>query len=376
MLTFSGSHAADFVRADSLINASISDGIVPGAVACVVKDGKVIYLKAYGNMQILPTSGQASDMTLPKPMIPDALFDMASCTKVVVTTTAILQLYERGLVDLGAPVGRYLKEFEGQDVTVTDLLTHTSGIKWGWSSFFKKVLHSELGDDPARELTLWLADPVNRKPRATVFKYSCANFFLLQLMVERITGERICDYAQKNIFDRLGMKDSYFFTEGCVFPEGVFPRIVAGNVRKATGRVDDDFAWVAMHGNAGNAGLFSTAQDLAIFVSALMNGGANGHGRILKARTVRMMAKVVDPRFGRAMGWDVCSSDKSLLKGHAMSPEAIVHGGHTGQMIAVDLKKKYAIILLANRSHPNNKFYDQWQLRRVDIATCLGPDAR
>lgn len=124
--------AQDFEKADSLIGQSINDGIIPGAVACVVRDGKVIYLMAYGNMQTELTEGQTSEVKLPKAMRTDALFDMASCTKVVVTTTAVLQLYERGLVDLDAPIGKYLVEFENQDITVTDLLTHTSGFLGGW----------------------------------------------------------------------------------------------------------------------------------------------------------------------------------------------------------------------------------------------------
>jgi len=368
----SGIAAQDFAKADSLIGVSISDGIVPGAVACVVRDGEVICLKAYGNMQTEPTHGQEGIADLPKSMRTDALFDMASCTKVVVTTTAILQLYEQGLVELDAPVGKYLWEFRDQPVTVTDLLTHTSGFAWSWGRYFKDVCGSKLEDNTTENLTLWLADPNNRRPRATQFNYCCANFFLLQLMIERITGERLCDYSRTHIFKPLGMNDSYFFLRDEQYPEGVYERICAGKTTKETGRVDDGFARIALGGNAGNAGLFSTAGDLAKFCTAIMYGGANRNGRILKPETIEMMSKVVDPRFGRALGWDVSSTRKSLLKGYAVSPDAVVHGGHTGTMIAIDIAGHYAIILLANRNHPNDLYYNEWLERRIPITTALG----
>jgi len=351
-------HAQDFEKADSLIGQSINDGIIPGAVACVVRDGKVIYLMAYGNMQTELTEGQTSEVKLPKAMRTDALFDMASCTKVVVTTTAVLQLYERGLVDLDAPIGKYLVEFENQDITVTDLLTHTSGFLGGWKK--------------APNAIQWLAEPANRHPRATEFKYSCANFYLLQLIIERITGERLCDYAAAHIFKPLQMHDSYFFPIGEPYPKGVFERICAGKRTKPTGRVDDGFARKVLGGNAGNAGLFSTAEDLAKFCTAIMYGGTYRGRRILKPETVEMMAKVVDPRFGRALGWDVCASRKSWLKGYGVSPDALVHGGHTGTMIAIDLANHYAIILLANRNHPDDLHYEDWLERRIPITTALG----
>lgn len=103
-----------------------------------------------------------------------------------------------------------------------------------------------------------------------------------------------------------------------------------------------------------------------------MYGGAYRGRRILKPETVEMMAKVVDPRFGRALGWDVCASRKSWLKGYGVSPDALVHGGHTGTMIAIDLANHYAIILLANRNHPDDLHYEDWLERRIPITTALG----
>ena len=138
-----------------------------------------------------------------------------------------------------------------------------------------------------------------------------------------------------------------------------------------TGQVDDTFARRICKGNAGNAGLFTTASDLVPFCTAIMNGGEYNNVKILKAATIKKMAKVVDPRFGRALGWDVCSSEKSLLKGYGCSPETLVHGGHTGTMIAIDIKNKIAVILLANRNHPDNGHYKDWLKDRVEINTRL-----
>lgn len=343
-----------WAKADSVINASIREGIIPGAVAVVVDHGKTIYHKAYGNRQIKPET---------VPMTEDVIFDMASCTKVVVTTTAVLQLYERGIIDLNAPVGKYLREFEGQDITVTDLLTHTAGFHLeNWRVF----------DKPLEYVIDFLSKPENRAARGTQYEYSCANFVLLQQIVERMTGMRICDYAKANIFEPLGMNDSHFFPIGEPVAPEIMSRIAAPRESLRKGEVDDHFARLVLKGNAGNAGLFTTASDMAIFCSALMNGGSNTNGRILKRKTVKKMARMVDPRFGRALGWDISCSRKSKLKGHSLSPDSIVHGGYTGTTLAIDLKNKKAIIILANRIHPEDIHYDEWLDKREIISTYLG----
>ena len=202
-----------FGKVDSLINTSISKGIIPGAVLYVVQGkGDVIYSKAYGNKQVVPVAGQNSvSMNLPLPMRKDVIFDMASCTKVVCTTTAIMQLWEKGLVDIEKPVGEYLKDFADQEITVKDLLTHTSGISGSeWRKSVDYDLYDTYGEAATDSLVRFFACKFPKIPRNVKYQYSCPNFFLLAQIVENVSRERFCDYVQKNIFDPLGMNDSHF----------------------------------------------------------------------------------------------------------------------------------------------------------------------
>jgi len=362
--------ARDYAKADSTIRACVSQGIIPGAVLYVVDHGKTVYHKAYGNRQLVPVKDQPADMKLPIPMTEDVIFDMASCTKVVCTTTAIMQLWEKGLLDLEAPISRYLPEFEGQDITVTDLLTHTSGLPLeSWRKYVDYDKYDTYGAAAPDSLVNFFAKRCPKGPRATKFEYSCPNFFLLHQIIVRLTGEDFGQYVQRNIFDPLDMKDSHFFRYGEPVPSECYSRIAPERRKNPIGVVDDAFARRICKGVAGNAGLYTTAEDMAKFCSFLM--GCPSKSKVLSAKTIREMAKVVDPRFGRAIGWDV-SSPNARMKGHGLSPSAIVHGGFVGTMLAIDLERKLAIVLLANRSHPDNRYYNEWISKREEINTYLG----
>ena len=360
--------ATDFTRVDSLINAAIGEKIVPGAVLCVARGDSILYRKAYGYRQLVPVQGQAEDWKGPVPMTENTVFDLASCTKVAATTIAVMQLWEQGRLKLDAPVGKYLKPFRGQDLRVIDLLTHTSGFigdKWKKLAGYDRFL--AYGDKAQWELVKYLAKESPREARNTRYSYACTNFFLLQQIVEKISGERLCDYLQRHIYSVLGLQDTRFLPLDEPIPDEYLSRVAPELAGGRIGEVHDPFARRICRGNAGNAGLFSTAEDLTRLAIALMNGGQG----ILKPETIAKMATVVDERFGRAIGWDVHAA-KSVLKGHALSSSTIVHGGYTGTMIAIDLENKIAIVLLANRCHPEDAHYSAWQNAREVISTEIG----
>ena len=189
--------------------------------------------------------------------------------------------------------------------------------------------------------------------------YSCLNFVTLQNILQRVTGERLCDYAQREVFDRLGMKHT------CYLPEEtrpdllplIAPTTVQADGLPLLGRVHDPLARRLNGGNSGNAGVFSDAEDLSVIAAAILGGGEVCGRRVLKPETVRLMATVPeenDPSVGRALGWDVSSSHSSP-NGHLTTPgRTLCHTGYTGPSMVIDLDAGFAVVLLANRVHPED----------------------
>lgn len=367
-----GMNPEKLAQVDSVINEAITAKEIPGAVISVVRGNDIVYLKAYGNKSVVPTV---------EPMTTETLFDLASVSKCVGTTLAFMQLIENGYVRLTDNVDRYIPDFkpwtdpesgETVDITVRDLLSHSSGLTpyINADTFVK-----EYGGNNPEKMEWYIATKVKRNFRpGTDFMYSCLNFVTLQRILERVTGEKLYEYAQKHVFDVLGL------THTCYFPLIYTPAVsnsaelaglcapteVQADGKPLVAQVHDPMARMIMGGNSGNAGVFSNAEDLSVICAAIMNGGClvdkKGNSlestRILSPATVRLMTTIPsqnDPSVGRALGWDKKSSH-SGPRGDLFNPETtIMHTGYTGTSIVIDTETKTAIILLTHRVHPEDK---------------------
>lgn len=350
-----GMNSAKLSLADGVINESIARGEIPGAVLSIVRGDKIVYLKAYGNKSVVPDTVA---------MTTETVFDLASVSKSVGTTLSFMQLIENGKVRLTDNVSRYIPGFapwvdpetgEKVEIEVRDLLTHSSGLPAyiATASYIEKY---GVGNPDTLMKHIATELPRNFRPK-TDFTYSCLNFVTLQNILQNVTGERLCDYAQKNVFDVLGLKHT------CYNPTGetlalCAPTEVQEDGKPLIGQVHDPIARLLNLGNSGNAGVFSNAEDLSVVAAAIMNGGAINGRRILGNATVQRMSEVPtynEPFIGRALGWDN-RSDYSGHKGDLFSPEhTICHTGYTGTEIVIDLDNKVAVILLAHRVHPADK---------------------
>ena len=305
---------------DPIVNDAIAQGQIPGAVLIVGHDGRVVYRKAYGSRAIEP---RREAMTL------DTVFDCASLTKVVVTTMAVMQLWEQGKFRMSDPVAKYLPEFGQngkQDITIRQLLVHYSGL--GPDLDLTKKWE---GKETAYRLAF--EAPPERAPGAA-FVYSDINFVVLGALVERLSGESLDEYAARHIFGPLGMKETRFVPLPSREPRIALARIAPTeedeNHHLLRGGVHDPTAR-RMGGVAGHAGLFSTAGDMAIFAQALLDGGRG----VLTPATIAKMTSPQQPVTGtavRGFGWDI-DSPFSTNRGELLPVGGY---GHTGLHRAAD----------------------------------------
>jgi uncharacterized protein YbbC (DUF1343 family) len=335
---------------EPLVRQDIEQKRLPGAVILIGVGDRVVYQRAIGHRALVPAS---------EPMSVDTIFDLASLTKIVATTTSVMMLIEDGKVRLVDRVSTFIPGFERYgkaDITVRHLLTHVSGLR-------PDVDLGDMwtGEDTAIKLAI---EEVPTSPPGTRFVYSDINFFLLGEIVERVSGERLDQFAQKRVFTRLGMKDTMFNppamltpriapTESCTpfgWPcEGPNMKMLRGVVHDPTAR--------RMNGVAGHAGLFGTAADLAIFCRMVLNGGSYRGVRVLAPLTVAKMTTPVpaaEDRNVRALGWDVDSSFSSN-RGELLPIGSFGHTGFTGTSIWIDPATKMFVVFLSNRVHPEGK---------------------
>ena len=367
-----GMNPEKLAQVDRVIEEAISAKEIPGAVLSVVRGNDIVYLKAYGNKSVVPAV---------EPMTTETLFDLASVSKCVGTTLAFMQLIENGYVRLTDNVDRYIPDFkpwtdpesgETVDITVRDLLSHSSGLTpyINADTFVK-----EYGGNNPEKMEWYIATKVKRNFRpGTDFMYSCLNFVTLQRILERVTGEKLYEYAQKHVFDVLGLRHTCYFpliytpaaSNSAELAGLCAPTEVQADGKPLVAQVHDPMARRIMGGNSGNAGVFSNAEDLSVVCAAIMNGGVlvDKKGRVLESTrilsplTVRLMATIPpqnDPSVGRALGWDKKSSH-SGPRGDLFNPETtIMHTGYTGTSIVIDMESKTAVILLTHRVHPQDK---------------------
>ncbi len=323
-----------FADVDTIVQAAIDQGKMPGAVVLIGHNGKVIFRKAYGSRSLEPTR---------EPMTVDTIFDLASLTKCIATTTAVMQLFESGRIKLNDPVAAYLPEFaqngKGQ-ITVRELMTHYSGLapdldlKEPWS-----------GKETAFAMAM-ASKPVN--PAGVRFVYSDINFETLGFLVEQITGMPLNEYATEHIFAPLGMRDTSFLPPAAWRPR-IAPTQYDENGKMLRGVVHDPTAR-RMGGVAGHAGLFSTADDLARFAEDLLHGHT-----VLSEAAIEKMSTPQQPANAaslRGLGWDIDSPFASN-RGELLPVGSFGHTGFTGTSLWIDPVTDTYIILLTNAVHPN-----------------------
>ncbi|GAB1473445.1 hypothetical protein MASR2M69_08860 [Bacteroidota bacterium] len=338
---------------DKIINNSIEKGEVPGAVLAVVRDGKMVYLKSYGNKRVYPNVEK---------MDVNTIFDMASVSKPVGCAIAIMQLVEQGRMRLTDNVSMYIDGFKGYldpengktiDIRIVDLLTHSSGLP-PYAPAAELV--AKYGSPAPKGLIEYISNCKRDFKPTTKFQYSCLNFITLQNVLQNITGMKLEEYSKKYVFDVLGMKNTCYNPSEALYPM-IAPTEKQADGSVLIGKVHDPLARLLNGGNSGNAGVFSNAEDLAILAAALMNGGEYNGKRILGALTVETMTRVPAEvaNLGRSLGWDNYSSYASN-NGNLFHPtKTFGHTGYTGTSMVIDPVSKTAVILLANRVHPEDK---------------------
>ncbi len=396
-----GMDSRKLMYADEAIEAAIADKQIPGAVLAVVRNGKMAYLKAYGNRQVYPTT---------EPMTVNTVFDMASCSKSMSTAVCALILAERGQIRLLDPVSLYIPGFknwtsedgkETKTIRIADLLTHTSGLPpYAPVAELEKKYGSP---NPAGLMEYIAGCPRDFKPQ-TDFNYSCLNFITLQHIIETVSGQSLRDFARENIFDVLGMdhtdylpcrrdKDGKWVTiaddetreqgnkktrrqgdretkKGDKKNNGaansqfsilnsqlkeIAPTEKQPDGQVLCGQVHDPLARIMNGGISGNAGVFSCAEDIAVLCAALQNGGEWNGRRILSPQGVKAMRTVprATAHLGRSLGWDVFTAYASN-NGDFFGPNTYGHTGYTGTSIVIDPDNDTSVILLINAVHPED----------------------
>lgn len=358
---------------DDIVNDAVARDEIPGAVLLVSHDGRVVHRRAYGSRAILPQR---------EPMTVDTIFDLASLTKIFATTASVMKLVEQGKLRLSDPVVKYIPELgvEGatewkRDITLRHLLTHTAGFAPD-----PNVPGNWAGVDPV--LKEIYAEPLTAPPGAR-FVYSDTGFILLGEIVRRVSGMPLNEFAERNIFTPLGMKHTRFLppeewlpliapTEEIDLPEGAKAGSGRGHVLR--GIVHDPRSR-GMGGVAGHAGLFSTADDLAIYCRMILAGGLAPNGkRIFAAATVHEMTTPQTPPWVpslRGLGWDI-DSVYSAPRGELFPVGSFGHTGFTGTAIWLDPASKTFVILLANSVHPYGR--PAISPLRSKIATAVAAD--
>ncbi len=353
-----GMDASRLARIDDALNRAVEAGNVPGAVALVGRGGKIVYAKAVGRRAVEPEA---------EPMTRDTVFDMASLTKPVATATSVMILLERGQVRLSDRLGRLLPEFDNHGkghITVEQLLRHRSGL----------LPDNPIGDYADGPEAAWknLANLDLQHPPGERFVYSDVNFQILGRIVEKLSGKALDEFALENIYRPLGMASTRFLPTDEEASDSYLDRIAPterDGGRMLRGVVHDPRSR-ALGGVAGHAGLFSSADDLAVFAQTLLDGGQapNGH-RLLAPLTVRLITSPgIEPEGQRrGLGWDI-GTGFSSPRGALFGPTSFGHTGFTGTSVWIDPETRTFVILLTSRLHPAGDKPSPIALRR-EVAT-------
>lgn len=319
-------------RIDSAVMDGIRAGSFPGAVVVVGTHDSVLLAKGYGNF--------SWSLESPVPDVDSTVWDLASLTKVVATTPAIMRLVELGLLDLNAPVQTYLPDFEGEGkeaVNVRHLLAHTSGLR----AFLPLNERAETSEEAKR---LVLVEPLRNRPGSRM-EYSDLNAMLLGWIVESVAGMPLDEFVESQIFSALGMTQTRFRP-----PRAMRPRIAPVGLWRGhviAGELHDQNA-VRLGGVSGHAGLYSTGSDLVRYAQLFLSEGRDVNGvELFLAETIRSF--IARGRWNRALGWEVRDTTEEANTGRLLSPRAFGHGGFTGTSIWMDPERDLFVIILTNR---------------------------
>jgi uncharacterized protein YbbC (DUF1343 family)/CubicO group peptidase (beta-lactamase class C family) len=330
-------HADDLAAIDTATQAQVRAGKIPGAVILVGTGDRVVYRKAFGFRARQPKK---------LPMTTDTLFDLASLTKVIATTTAVMQLVEQGQLQLDDPIANYWPEFAAngkEAITVRQALTHYTGLRpdlpnGNWSGY-------------RTALAMIAAEQPTRAP-GTAYEYSDINFEILGELVQRISSQPLDVYCLQHIFQPLGMHDTGFKPTAALHDRTA--PTVYWRKKIIWGQVNDPTAF-AMGGVAGHAGLFSSAEDLAIFARMLLHGGSYRGATILQPESVALMTSpqaLPDKARQRGLGWNLEAPND---KGNIVVPRGFYgHTGYTGTSLWIDPITHTYVVILTNRVYPND----------------------
>jgi CubicO group peptidase (beta-lactamase class C family) len=327
-----GMSAERLATVTRVVQRGISAGGYPGASAVVGRRGYAVIKRGFGSLSWSAESQKVDEHTV---------YDLASLTKVVGTTTALMVLYDEGKIDLDAPVRQYLPAFSGgakDRVTIRHLLTHHSGLPPG-----RDLWRSARNAAEAREQVL--ATPLICRP-GDCYEYSDLGADVLGFVVETVSGQRLDKFLKERVFDRLGMEDTFFLPPASVKWRTAPTEVTPPRGYPLKGEVHDENAY-ALGGVAGHAGLFSTAADLSIYAQMLLNGGEYQNVRIVADSTVKLFTRRESGT--RALGWDTCNNRGSC--GSLMGAGAFGHTGYTGTSLWLDPERDLFVVLLTNRVH-------------------------
>lgn len=329
-----------WAQIEAVVQEEIQAGHLPGAVVLVACGDRILYHQAFGLAVAEPFQA---------PMRKDTIFDLASLTKPTATAAAVMILIDRGKIDPNDRVGEYLPAFAcngKEDVRIRHLLTHTSGLPAYTDAKAIKDLYSSPCPDQVVEKICSLK--AQSEP-GQEFRYSCLGYITLARIVRIVTGQSFDEFTQANLFAPLGMEHTRFNPPATWQKKIAGTEIVEGELLRGT--VHDPLARL-MAGVGGNAGLFSTASDLALYCRMLLSGGAWKGKQVLSPAAVALLT--TPQAQGRAYGFDV-SSSYSWIKGPHAAPAAFCHSGYTGTSLVCDPGTGTYLILLTNSVHPHDK---------------------
>lgn len=322
---------------NQLIEKAISEGTMPGANYVLLANGEK-YFESFGKKALIP---EVEENNI------DTLYDMASLTKVIVTTTAAMILLEQGKIRLNDTVKLYVPKFRHPNITIWDLMTHTSGLP---SDVPGSLYRADGG------LEKYLLSPEVIYPKNSKILYSDIGYILLGYVIEAVSGMTLDKFAEEYIFRPLEMVDSCYNPQDqsrCA-PTEVYDKVVT------RGYVHDEKAY-ALGGVAGHAGLFSTVKDVSHFMEMILNDGVYKGKQVLSKKSIDLLftPQVAEYKgistvpYRRGLGWII--QGENSVSGDFASPKTIMHTGFTGTHMFIDFENKIAFCMLANRVHPTRE---------------------
>ncbi|MBL7685440.1 MAG: beta-lactamase family protein [Deltaproteobacteria bacterium] len=334
-------------KIDQAFQEALTQGVFPGAAVAVGNSKKTLFKNIYGLAEKIPLTRKLNAKTF---------FDIASLTKVVSTTTLAMLLNEKGLLDLDQPASKYFTPWKKEpysQILIRHLLQHNSGLaayKPYFENFIPKLLEGESREEIRKAFIYRILKETLEQETGALKVYSDLGFILLGEILEKITEKPLEKLFQDLIAKPLGLKNTFFVKLGGknkLPPRTEFASTMRCGLRRKilAGEVDDEHAWM-LGGIAGHAGLFSTLADLSLFAEEILKVDS-GKSKFLKRETFRRFVEA-KPK----MGWDFVSPQSSQ-SGSLFSKDSIGHLGFTGTSLWIDLERKFYVVLLTNRVHPN-----------------------